>query len=63
MNVIALTGHECTGLNELSAVYSAAIGGAFSDRAQDMHINILHMFIERVKRHFHPANDDRNMQC
>ena len=47
----------------MSDVYIAAIGGEFADRSQDMYIKILHMLIELVKRPFHPANDDRNMQC
>ena len=56
MSVIVLTGKSNEALSNLSTVYVCTPGGAFADRVQELHIKVLHIFIELVERHFFPEN-------
>ena len=56
--VIVLSGSRSEVLSSLSTVYVCTPGGAFADRVQELHIKVLHIFIELVERHFFPGNYD-----
>jgi D-sedoheptulose 7-phosphate isomerase len=56
MSVVVLSGRPSEVLSSLSTVYVCTPGGAFADRVQELHIKVLHIFIELVERHFFPAN-------
>ena len=56
MSVIVLTGRPNEKLSGLSTVYVCTPGGAFADRVQELHIKVLHIFIELIERHFFPEN-------
>ena len=56
MQVIALTGRRNPELEALSDVYVCTPGGHFADRVQELHIKVLHIFIELIERHFFPQN-------
>lgn len=56
MHVIALTGKDKSKLEDISTVTICTAAGQFSDRVQELHIKILHIFIELIERHFHPHN-------
>jgi D-sedoheptulose 7-phosphate isomerase len=55
MKVIFLTGGKKTDAAILSDI-SIHVPGNFSDRKQELHIKILHIFVEMIERHFHPEN-------
>jgi D-sedoheptulose 7-phosphate isomerase len=56
MRVIALTGRPSPALEALSDVTVCTPGGAYADRVQELHIKVLHIWIELVERHFFPQN-------
>lgn len=56
MGVIVLSGRNSDALQALSDVYVCTPGGAFADRVQELHIKVLHIFIELIERHFFPGN-------
>jgi len=57
MSVIVLSGRQSEALSSLSTVYVCTPGGgAFADRVQELHIKVLHIFIELIERHFFPEN-------
>ena len=56
MSVIVLSGRPNEMLSALSTVYVCTPGGAFADRVQELHIKVLHIFIELIERHFFPEN-------
>ncbi|TWO68002.1 SIS domain-containing protein [Caenimonas sedimenti] len=58
MTVLALTGKPTSALGALADVCIATPGGAFADRAQELHIKVIHILIELVERHFFPDNYD-----
>ena len=55
-DVIGMTGRPDAALAGLSTVHVCTPGGAFADRVQELHIKVLHIFIELVERHFFPGN-------
>jgi D-sedoheptulose 7-phosphate isomerase len=56
MTVIALTGREHSELGVLSDVGIATPAGEFADRAQELHIKVIHILIELIERRFFPEN-------
>lgn len=40
----------------LSDVCIVTPGGEFADRAQELHIKVIHILIELIERHFFPKN-------
>lgn len=56
MTVIALTGREHSELGVLSDVSIATPAGEFADRAQELHIKVIHILIELIERRFFPEN-------
>ena len=56
VDVIGMTGRADAALAGLSTVHVCTPGGAFADRVQELHIKVLHIFIELVERHFFPEN-------
>lgn len=56
MAVVALTGIQTSELGALADVCMATPGGEFADRAQELHIKVIHILLELVERHFFPAN-------
>ncbi|MCH2190959.1 MAG: SIS domain-containing protein [Gammaproteobacteria bacterium] len=56
VKVIILSGREAHELEELAGIYICTKGGDFADRVQELHIKILHIFIELIERSFHPEN-------
>ena len=53
---IVLSGRKNTDLELISDVYICTTGGDFADRVQELHIKILHIFIELIERKYHPEN-------
>lgn len=56
MTVIALTGRTTSELGALADVTIATPGGEYADRAQELHIKVIHILVELVERHFFPKN-------
>ena len=56
ITVIALTGNASSALGTLADVCVSTPAGEFADRVQELHINVIHILIELVERHFFPAN-------
>ena len=56
VTAIILSGREAAELQSLASVYICTKGGDFADRVQELHIKILHIFIELIERSFHPEN-------
>jgi len=56
VKAIILSGREAQELQDLAQVYICTKGGDFADRVQELHIKILHIFIELIERSFHPEN-------
>lgn len=56
MTVIVLSGNRSEALERLSTVYVCTPAGAFADRIQELHIKVLHIFIELIEWHFFAAN-------
>ncbi len=53
---IILTGRNNPELEALADIYICTPAGDFADRVQELHIKILHIFIELIERKFHPEN-------
>lgn len=56
MSVVVLSGRPSHALQALSTVYVYTPGGAYADRVQELHIKVLHIFIELIERQFFPEN-------
>ena len=56
VKVVALTGRLNTELESLADLCIACPGGPFADRAQELHIKVIHILIELIERHFYPGN-------
>lgn len=56
MQVIGLTGKTGTELEALADICLATPGGDYSDRAQELHIKIIHILIELIERAVFPGN-------
>lgn len=56
ISVITLTGREGSQLESLSDVCIVAQAGQWADRVQELHIKILHIFIEGIERQIFPEN-------
>jgi len=56
MKVIALTGRPDSDLMKLADVGIATVGGRFADRVQELHIKVIHIFIELIERALAPQN-------
>jgi len=53
---IILSGRKNSELEVISDVYICTAAGEFADRIQELHIKILHIFIELIERAYHPEN-------
>jgi D-sedoheptulose 7-phosphate isomerase len=62
MTVVALTGRAETQLGALADVCIATPAGEFADRAQELHIKVIHILIELVERKIFPENYGANSQ-
>jgi D-sedoheptulose 7-phosphate isomerase len=51
---IVLSGRVNPDLAAISDLYICTAGGQYADRVQELHIKLLHIFIEQIERHFHP---------
>jgi len=58
MKVIALTGRPESTLEQHADVCICTPGGQYADRAQELHIKVIHILIELVERALHPSNYD-----
>ncbi|TXT37983.1 MAG: D-sedoheptulose 7-phosphate isomerase [Comamonadaceae bacterium] len=56
MHVIVLSGRPNEQLQSLCTTYICTPAGVFADRVQELHIKVLHIFIEMIERHFFPGN-------
>ena len=56
MKVIILTGRENTVLGEMADIAIVTPGGKYADRVQELHIKIIHIFIELIERQLAPEN-------
>ena len=56
LRVIALTGRAESELGALADVSIATPAGAWADRAQELHIKVIHILIELVERRLFPLN-------
>lgn len=51
---IVLSGRVNPDLAAITDLYICTAGGQYADRVQELHIKLLHIFIEQIERHFHP---------
>jgi D-sedoheptulose 7-phosphate isomerase len=56
IKVIALTGRANSELEGLADLCISCPVGPFADRAQELHIKIIHILIELIERHFYAEN-------
>ena len=56
LKVIVLTGRHNDELKNMTDVCSVAQAGQWADRVQEMHIKILHIFIEGIERNLFLEN-------
>ncbi|MFC6280065.1 SIS domain-containing protein [Polaromonas aquatica] len=56
MTVVALTGRKDTQLQALADACIATPAGEFADRAQELHIKVIHILIELIERQSFPDN-------
>ena len=56
VGIVALTGRPGSELEALADVCVCCPGGSFADRAQELHIKVIHILIESIERRFHPEN-------
>lgn len=56
VKVIAMTGKPTSELESIADVCICTPAGAFADRVQELHIKVLHIFIELIERRFFPEN-------
>jgi D-sedoheptulose 7-phosphate isomerase len=53
---IALTGRVESELEKLCDLCICCLGGPYADRAQELHIKVIHILIELIERRFYPEN-------
>ena len=53
---IIMSGRPNSALEAICDVYLCTPAGQYADRVQELHIKILHIFIELIERQFHPEN-------
>lgn len=58
VKVIVLTGKKNEALQAITDICIVAQAGQWADRVQEMHIKILHIFIEGIERNMFPENYD-----
>lgn len=56
IQTILLTGRENSVCEQFSDVTIVAKGNEFADRTQELHIKVLHIFIEGIERNLFPEN-------
>jgi D-sedoheptulose 7-phosphate isomerase len=56
ITVIGLTGRVGSPLGQLAEIDICTPGGRFADRAQELHIKVVHILIELVERELFPEN-------
>ena len=56
MKVVALTGKDQCMLGEMADIHIATPAGHFADRVQELHIKVIHIFIELIERAMAPEN-------
>ena len=56
VKIVALTGHDVCRLAEIADVHVATPAGNYSDRVQELHIKVIHIFIELIERSLSPQN-------
>lgn len=56
IKTILLTGRENSICQDFASITIVAEGGEFADRTQELHIKILHIFIEGIERNLFPEN-------
>jgi D-sedoheptulose 7-phosphate isomerase len=56
IKVIALTGKYNCALGDIADVHIATPAGQFADRVQELHIKVIHIFIELLERSLAPQN-------
>ena len=56
MRVIALTGRSGSALEASADICVCTAGGRHADRAQELHIKVIHILIELVEREMFPEN-------
>ena len=56
MKVVALTGRSPSVLEGEVDLCVCCAAGPYADRAQELHIKVIHILIELVERRFHPEN-------
>lgn len=56
MKVVSLTGKDQCAIGDLSDVHIATPAGHFADRVQELHIKVIHIFIELIERALAPDN-------
>jgi D-sedoheptulose 7-phosphate isomerase len=56
MRVITLTGVPGSALGALADIEVCTPGGAFADRVQELHIKVIHIWIELIERRLFPEN-------
>jgi D-sedoheptulose 7-phosphate isomerase len=54
MKVIALTGHTGSVIGSLADVDVCTPGGPYADRVQELHIKVIHTFMELIERDLFP---------
>lgn len=55
--VIALTGRPDSVLEQNADICVCTPGGPFADRAQELHIKVIHILIEQIERELYPATN------
>ena len=56
MRVITSTGKPASALSGLADIDLCTPGGAYADRAQELHIKVIHILIELIEREMFPGN-------
>lgn len=56
MKVVALTGKDQCALGNLVDIHIATPAGQYADRVQELHIKVIHIFIELIERQLAPQN-------
>lgn len=54
--VVALTGRRDSALGKLADIDVCTPGGAFADRVQELHIKVIHIWLELIERDLFPEN-------
>ncbi|MCX4026451.1 SIS domain-containing protein [Endozoicomonas sp. SM1973] len=56
VTVIGMTGKTNCALGDLADIHICTPGGQFADRVQELHIKVIHIFMELVERELFPEN-------